>query len=161
MFNLFNKNKSISITAPMTGDIMEITQVEDEVFSEKMVGDGIAINPSEGIVVSPVKGEILQVFPTKHALGIKTEEGLEILIHIGIDTVELKGNGFKTYVKAGDRVETGDKLLEVDLNFIKENGKSIVSPIIITNMEMVKSISTKTGNANRGKNNIMDIVLQN
>ena len=145
--------------APMTGELMEITKVEDEVFSEKMVGDGIAIKPSEGIVVSPVQGEIIQVFPTKHALGIKTHEGLEILIHIGLDTVELKGKGFKTYVKAGDRVEIGDKLLEVDLDFIRENGKSTISPIIITNMDMVKSISIKTGNVNKGKNNIMNIII--
>ena len=159
MFNLFSRNKPITIMAPMTGELMEITKVEDEVFSEKMVGDGIAIKPSEGIVVSPVQGEIIQVFPTKHALGIKTHEGLEILIHIGLDTVELKGKGFKTYVKAGDRVEIGDKLLEVDLDFIRENGKSTISPIIITNMDMVKSISIKTGNVNKGKNNIMNIII--
>lgn len=100
MLNLFNKNKSISISAPMTGDIVEITQVEDEVFSEKMVGDGV-----------------------------------------------------------GDRVEIGDKLLEVNLDFIKKSGKSIISPIIITNMDIVKNISTKTGNVIRGKDSIMHIVI--
>ena len=159
MFNLFGRNKSIPIVAPMTGKLVEITKVEDEVFSKKMVGDGIAIKPSEGIVVSPVRGEIIQVFPTKHALGIKTYEGLEILIHIGLDTVELKGKGFKAYVKAGDRVEVGDKLLEVDLDFIRESDKSTISPIIITNMDMVKSISIKAGSVNRGKNNIMNIII--
>ena len=159
MFNLFNKDKSISISAPMTGDIIEITQVEDEVFSEKMVGDGVAIEPREGIVVSPVQGRIVQIFPTNHAIGIETEEGLEVLIHIGLDTVELKGEGFKSYVKVGDRVEVGDKLLEVDLDYIRKSGRSTISPIIITNMDIVKNISTKIGNVIRGKDSIMNIVI--
>lgn len=159
MFNLFNRDKSISILAPMTGDIIEITQVEDEVFSEKMVGDGVAIEPREGIVVSPVQGRIVQIFPTKHALGIETVEGLEILIHIGLDTVELKGEGFKSYVKVGDEVKVGDKLLEVDLDFIRKSGRSTVSPIIITNMDIVKNISTKIGNVNRGEDSIMNVVI--
>lgn len=159
MFNLFNRDKSISILAPMTGDIIEITQVEDEVFSEKMVGDGVAIEPREGIVVSPVQGRIVQIFPTKHALGIETVEGLEILIHIGLDTVELKGEGFKDYVKVGDEVKLGDKLLEVDLDFIRKSGRSTVSPIIITNMDIVKNISTKIGNVNRGEDSIMNVVI--
>ncbi len=161
MFNLFSRNKFILVTVPMTGNIVEITQVKDEVFSGKMVGDGIAIEPREGIVVSPVEGEIIQVFPTNHALGIRTREGLEILLHIGLDTVELKGKGFNSYVKSGDRVKVGDMLLEVDLDFIRESGKSTISPVIITNMDIVKSISTNTGNVNRGKDNIMDIVIQN
>lgn len=159
MFNLFNRDKSISILAPMTGDIIEITQVEDEVFSEKMVGDGVAIEPREGIVVSPVQGRIVQIFPTKHALGIETVEGLEILIHIGLDTVELKGEGFKDYVKVGDEVKLGDKLLEVDLDFIRKSGRSTVSPIIITNMDIVKNISTKIGNVNRGEDSIMNVII--
>ncbi len=159
MLNLFNKNKSISISTLMTGDIVEITQVEDEVFSEKMVGDGVAIEPREGIVVSPVQGRIVQIFPTKHALGIETVEGLEILIHIGLDTVELKGEGFKSYVKVGDEVKPGDKLLEVDLDFIRKSGRSTVSPIIITNMDIVKNISTKIGNVIRGKDSIMNVVI--
>ena len=159
MFNLFNKDKSISISAPMTGDLIEITQVEDEVFSEKMVGDGVAIEPREGIVVSPVQGRIVQIFPTNHAIGIETEDGLEVLIHIGLDTVELKGKGFTSYVKVGDRVEVGDKLLEVDLDFIKKSGRSTISPIIITNMDIVKNISTKIGNVIRGKDSIMNIVI--
>lgn len=161
MFNLFNKNKPVPILAAMTGDVIDITQVPDEMFADKIIGDGIAINPTDGVVVSPVKGEIIQVFPTKHALGIKTKEGLEILIHIGIDTVELKGEGFKTYIKAGDKVEAGDKLLKIDLDFIKKSGKSTISPIIITNMEKVKNIFKQSGNANKGKDKVMDITIQN
>lgn len=157
MFNIFNKNKSISIVAPMAGSLVDITKVEDDVFSEKLVGDGIAINPTEGTVTSPVKGTVVQVFPTGHALGIRTLEGLEILLHIGLDTVELKGEGFKVYVKTGDNVDIGDKLLDVDLDMIKESGRFITSPIIITNMDMVKSISTKSGKVDRGKDIIMDV----
>ena len=157
MFNIFNKNKSISIVAPMAGSLVDITKVEDDVFSEKLVGDGIAINPTEGTVTSPVKGTVVQVFPTGHALGIRTLEGLEILLHIGLDTVELKGEGFKVYVKTGDNVDIGDKLLDVDLDMIKESGRFITSPIIITNMDMVKSISTKSGKVDMGKDIIMDV----
>lgn len=160
MFSLFKKKKKISIVAPMTGEIFEIDKVPDEVFAGKMVGDGLAIKPSDGIVVAPCSGKIIQVFPTNHAMGILTPEGVEILIHIGLDTVNLKGNGFKSFVQAGDDVNKGDKLLEVDLEYVIENAKSIISPVIVTNMEKVLSLSIEKGTVQKGIDNIMDIELK-
>ncbi len=160
MFDLFNRKRNIEIVAPMTGEIVEIDKVPDEVFSGKMVGDGVAIRPSKGIVVAPCHGKIIQVFPTNHAIGILTTEGIEILIHVGLDTVNLKGNGFKSFVSGGDKIKKGDKLLEFDLEYIIKNAKSVISPIIITNMEVVHSLSTNKGNVEKGRDNIMNIKLR-
>ncbi|PHS35985.1 MAG: PTS glucose transporter subunit IIA [Alkaliphilus sp.] len=148
MFELFKKNKSRVIFAPMSGEIINIKNVPDKVFSKKMIGDGIAIKPNNGIVVSPCDGKIVTLFPTNHAIGIETEEGLQILIHLGIDTVELKGEGFKSYVHKGDYVKAGDKILEVDLDYCEKKGKSTISPIIITNMEIVEGIEKSNGLVN-------------
>lgn len=160
MFKWLKKNKLIYIKSPMTGEIVEITEVPDEVFAQKMVGDGVGINPTNGIVVSPCDGKIVQIFPTKHAIGIETNEGLEILIHVGLDTVELAGEGFESFVEIGDKVSTGDKLLEVNLDFIEEKGKPIVSPIIITNQDLTKSISVKSGKVIAGEDEIMVVELK-
>ncbi|MEG0386713.1 MAG: PTS glucose transporter subunit IIA, partial [Niameybacter sp.] len=112
MFNFFNKLKGIEIISPMTGEAIDLSQVPDPVFSEKMVGDGIAIIPTENRVVAPCDGKIVQIFPTNHAIGIETTTGLDLLIHIGIDTVDLKGEGFKRLVEEGDTVKMGDPILE-------------------------------------------------
>src|SRR5699024_3494788 len=102
-------------------------------FSQKMMGDGVAIKPTDGKVVSPVKGKIVHLPDSKHAVGLETEEGTELLIHVGLETVALKGEGFTTKVKQGDAVSVGDVLIEFDLDYIRENADSIVTPIIWTN----------------------------
>jgi sugar PTS system EIIA component len=132
VFKFFKKPK-LEIFAPVNGEIIPIEHVPDPVFSEKMMGDGIAIIPSEGNICSPVAGKIIQVAPTKHAIGILAEDGTEILIHIGLETVALKGEGFSVVVNVGDKVSVGQLLITVDLEFIKTNAKSIVTPIVITN----------------------------
>ena len=157
MFNLMKKKNNLSLVAPMTGEIIAIDQVPDAVFAEKMVGDGLAIKPTEEIVVAPCDGKIIQIFPTKHAIGIETLKGIEILIHIGLDTVSLKGNGFESFIKAGDYVKQGDKLLKIDLEYIQKHALSIISPIVITNMDKVKEVLVKRGRVIRGKSKIMDI----
>lgn len=135
---LFGKKESeVIVTAPVEGRLIELSDVPDPVFSQKMMGDGFAIEPSEGLVVAPVDGEIQSVFPTKHAVGIKTKSGVEILIHIGLETVSLNGEGFEAFVTAGDKVKRGDKLIAFDLGIISEKAKSTVTPIIITNMDEV------------------------
>lgn len=104
MLGLFKKNKNkIEIKSPIIGTGLPLSEVPDEVFASKMMGDGIAFKPSEGNLYAPIEGEIIQVFPTMHAVGIKSSSGLEILLHIGIDTVNLSGEGFESYVKAGTR----------------------------------------------------------
>lgn len=120
MFNIFKKKKYVDIYSPINGILLKIEDVPDPVFSRKMVGDGVALEPTEGIVYSPVNGTLIQLFPTKHALGIKTEEGLEILIHIGMDTVEMKGNGFESFVSEGEKVKIGNKLLKFDMELVKK-----------------------------------------
>jgi PTS system glucose-specific IIA component len=131
------KEKTETLVAPLTGKIVSIDQVPDPVFSQKMMGDGVAIEPSEGVVVAPVDGEIIQVFPTKHAVGLRSKAGLEILIHIGLETVNMNGEGFEAHVQAGDRVKAGDRLITFDLELVKEKAKSTMTPIIITNGDFV------------------------
>lgn len=134
--NLFNKKNTvefINICSPLIGDAVSLEKVPDPVFSQKMMGDGMAIIPKEGKLVSPVDGNVVSIFPTKHAIGLKTVEGLEILIHIGLETVELEGKGYEILVEEGQEVKIGDSLANFDIMFIKNQGKEIITPIIITN----------------------------
>jgi len=139
------KNDEIFV-APLKGEIKPITEVPDQVFAGKMMGDGFAIVPAEGTVVSPVDGKIVNLFPTKHAIGILSDGGREILIHVGIDTVNLKGQGFETLVSENDRVTKGQPLLKVDLDYIKEHAASSITPIVFTNLaEGEKVVIEKEG----------------
>ncbi|WP_114570035.1 PTS sugar transporter subunit IIA [Exiguobacterium flavidum] len=121
------------IAAALTGKIVNIENVPDQVFSQKMMGDGIAIEPTEGKVVAPMNATVETIFPTKHAIGLKGENGIELLIHVGLDTVNLKGEGFTAHVQAGDKVKAGDVLVEFDLDYIRANAPSTITPIIVTN----------------------------
>lgn len=132
--------------APLKGELKPITDVPDQVFAGKMMGDGFAIVPSEGTIVSPVNGKVVNLFPTKHAIGILSDTGREILIHVGIDTVNLKGQGFETLVSENDIVEQGQPLLKVDLDYIKEHATSTITPIVFTNLaEGEKVVIEKPG----------------
>lgn len=114
------------------GELIPIVEVDDEVFSKKMLGDGYAIKPASSNIFSPIEGLVTSIFPTKHAIGLKTEHDLEILVHIGIDTVELKGEPFEIYVKEGDLVNNETLLATVDLNKLQEHNKQSDILIIIT-----------------------------
>ncbi|OEG63341.1 PTS sugar transporter subunit IIA [Halanaerobium congolense] len=150
MFNIFKKKEEY-LTAPFAGEVTNLKQVPDEAFAQKMLGDGFAITPEENVIKSPCAGEIVQIFSTGHAVGIQTKKGLEVLVHIGIDTVKLDGEGFEKLVKNGDQVKVGTPLIEVDLEYIKNNAPSISTPVIITNMEKVKSMElVKTGKVKAG-----------
>ena len=138
--------KSIAeLKAPMSGRVLLLEDVPDQVFSQKLVGDGFAIEPSDGRVYAPVDGKIIHLFPTKHAIGIEGDDGLEILIHLGIDTVELKGEGFTSYVKKGDTIVKGQMILEVDMAHVENTGKSMITPIIFTNKDQYKSFEVVLG----------------
>lgn len=143
--------------SPMTGKLIPITEVEDQVFSQKIMGDGFAIWPTEGTVVSPVDGEIVNIFPTKHAVGIRSKQGREILIHVGIDTVNLKGKGFESFVSEGDAVTRGQKLLEVDLDYVKEHATSIVTPVVFTNLQEGEEVRLEKTEVTRGESGIVTI----
>ncbi|WP_079509451.1 PTS sugar transporter subunit IIA [Mesobacillus jeotgali] len=162
---LFGKKEeriqTIKLLAPLAGNAVDLSAVPDPVFSEKMMGDGLAIEPSEGVVVSPVDGEIIQVFPTKHAIGIRAKNGAEILIHIGLETVSLNGEGFETHIKQGDKVEAGDKLVSFDMKVISEKAKSTITPIIITNTDQASSLQKLTeGNVDKGSTPILEVTFE-
>ncbi|MGN8648234.1 glucose-specific PTS transporter subunit IIBC [Gracilibacillus sp. HCP3S3_G5_1] len=148
----------LDFVSPMQGEVMPLSEVPDQVFSQKMMGDGFAVKPTDGEIVSPVNGKIINVFPTKHAIGIEADNGTEILIHIGIDTVNLKGEGFTAKVVEGDEVKQGQALMEVDLDFISNNAPSTVTPIIFTNLAEGQSIQlNKTGNISKEDKDIFQI----
>ncbi|MGF0046597.1 beta-glucoside-specific PTS transporter subunit IIABC [Streptococcus hyointestinalis] len=121
------------IASPMIGEVVALDNVPDEVFASGAMGKGLAINPSDGTVVAPSNGEITLVFPTGHAVGMRTENGAEILIHVGMDTVSLAGKGFKSFVEVGQKVTAGDKLLEFDLATIRDAGLPVITPVIVSN----------------------------
>ncbi|RIM70375.1 PTS glucose transporter subunit IIA, partial [Staphylococcus arlettae] len=116
-------NKNTEVFAPITGQYIQIEDIPDPVFAQKMMGEGFGVNPSEGEVVSPIEGKVDNVFPTKHAIGLKAENGLELLVHIGLDTVQLDGEGFEVLVDSGDTVNVGDPILRFDIDYIQKNAK--------------------------------------
>ncbi|WP_312652785.1 glucose PTS transporter subunit IIA [Proteiniclasticum sp.] len=128
------------MTSPMKGKILDLSEVPDALFAEKMIGDGFAVEPAEGYVVSPVKGEIAHIFETNHALAIITDSGLEVLIHIGIDTVKMEGRGFTRLSEVGQKVEHGTPLMKFDLELVKKEAKSSITEVVVTNMDKVKDM---------------------
>lgn len=120
------------VHAPLTGEVTPLSEVPDQVFSEKMMGDGIAIKPSQGEVRAPFNGKVQMIFPTKHAIGLVSDSGLELLIHIGLDTVKLNGEDFTLHVEEGQEVKQGDLLINFDLDYIRNHAKSDITPIIVT-----------------------------
>ena len=135
MFNLFNrkKEKKHVIGSPVKGKAVPLKEVNDPTFAEEMLGKGAAVIPEEGKIYAPADGDIGMVFETLHAVSMTTDFGAEVLIHIGLDTVKMKGEGFTGHVKAGDHVKKGDLLLEVDLEKVKAAGYDTVTPVLICN----------------------------
>ena len=125
----------VTITSPLAGEVKELSQATDPVFAQGLMGRGVVIVPSQGELVSPVNGRVTVFFPTKHAIGILSDEGVEILMHIGMDTVKLEGKGFEGYVSQGDKVKVGDKLISFDIDMIKKAGYVTETPVIITNSD--------------------------
>ena len=125
----------VTITSPLAGEVKELSQATDPVFAQGLMGHGVVIVPSQGELVSPVNGRVTVFFPTKHAIGILSDEGVEILMHIGMDTVNLEGKGFEGYVSQGDKVKVGDKLISFDIDMIKKAGYVTETPVIITNSD--------------------------
>lgn len=144
MFSLLGKSKSIDVIAPVSGVLKAMEEVNDPVFSEKMMGDGIAIQYTGGDVYAPVSGELTTVIlPSAHAFGIRTKEGLEILVHVGLETVNLKGEEFRLLKNQGDAVTAGDKILHINENALKAKGCDLITPIVVTNSDEF-SIQNKT-----------------
>ena len=139
----FLKRKVREIKSPVDGQVVALESVDDEVFSGKMAGDGVAIIPMSNIFTAPIDGIVTKIFSTNHAFSIKSEKDLEVMVHIGLDTVALEGKGFDRLVKEGDSVKAGDDIIRVDLAYIKEHAKDIVTPVIISDESDVKSIEKR------------------
>ena len=141
LFDIFKKKEKtvVTIYSPMNGKVIELKDVPDEAFAQKMVGDGCAIEPDKGIICSPIDGQLMNIFPTNHAIIFETIDGLEMIVHFGIDTVKLDGKGFQKLREPGP-IKVGDEIVKYNLDEIKDNVPSTRSPIIINNMEKVEKI---------------------
>ena len=148
----------IRILSPVTGKAIPLEQVDDPVFSQKVIGDGMAVIPSNGTIVSPVDAEVVSVAETKHAFGLKTEDGLELLIHVGLETVSLKGECFEVFVKPGDKVKAGQKLAKVDLEFLKEKNISAVTPVLVCGGMEGKSLNYGEGEMKAGESVLLTVL---
>ncbi len=151
----FMKKKGISLAAPVKGECIPISEVADPTFAEEILGKGIAIKPSEGKIYAPADGVVSTVFPTGHAVGVTTPDGVEILIHVGLDTVQLKGQFFNTKVEENQKVSKGDLLLEADIKEIAGAGYDTVTPVIICNSAEFTEVNCKA----RGEVNVGEEVI--
>ena len=149
--------KCSKIFSPMTGEAVGLEQVPDPVFAQKIVGDGMAVIPSEGNIVSPVEGEVISVADTRHAFGLRTAEGLELLIHVGLETVHLNGECFQVFVKPGDKVKAGDLMAEVDLAYLKERGINPITPVLVCGGFQGQQLNAAAGPVQAGKTVLMEL----
>lgn len=150
-----SKSVEVEIYAPLSGEIVNIEDVPDVVFSEKIVGDGIAIRPKGNKIVAPVDGVIGKIFETNHAFSMESKEGVELFVHFGIDTVELKGEGFTRIAQEGQSVKRGDTVIEFDLDLLEAKAKSVLTPVVISNMDEISSIEKKSGEVIAGESVVL------
>ncbi|MDM5263157.1 PTS glucose transporter subunit IIA [Sulfurovum sp. XTW-4] len=139
----FLKRKVREIKAPVDGQVVALESVKDEVFSQKLVGDGVAIIPMSDVFTAPIDGKITKIFSTNHAYSIKSTKDLEVMVHIGLETVALGGKGFERLANEGDEVKAGDPIIRVDLSYVREHAKDIITPVIIAEESDVKSIDKR------------------
>ena len=152
-----NKTVEVETYAPLSGEIVNIEDVPDVVFSEKIVGDGIAIRPTGNKIVAPVDGVIGKIFETNHAFSMESKEGVELFVHFGIDTVELKGEGFTRIAHEGQSVKRGDTVIEFDLATLESKAKSVLTPVVISNMDEISSIEKKSGEVIAGESVVLSL----
>ncbi|MNP34220.1 Glucose-specific phosphotransferase enzyme IIA component [compost metagenome] len=151
----------LELISPLSGTAVSLEQVPDPAFAEKQMGEGIAIEPSEGKVYAPFDATVAHVIKSKHALILEHASGVQVLIHVGINTVALKGSGFTTHMNTGDKVQAGELLLEFDMEAIRAAGYPLITPIIIpAGQDMVEKIEEKTGPAAARQSSIMTIHLK-
>ena len=139
----FLKRKTREIKAPVDGQVVALESVDDEVFSQKLAGDGVAIIPMSNIFAAPIDGTVTKIFSTNHAYTVKSPKDLEVMVHIGFDTVALGGKGFERIAKEGDEVKAGDPIIRADLEYIRAHAKDIITPVIITDESDVKNIDKR------------------
>ena len=168
MFGFFKKkkeektqsNSELKLVAIADGKVKPLSEVPDPVFAEKMAGDGVAIEITSDTIVAPADGELSLVFNTKHALAMTLENGVELLVHVGLETVSLNGEGFEQLAEAGQKIKAGTPILKVDREFIKSKGLPLITPVLITNVDAVKSITAKEGiDATAGTTTILEYTI--
>lgn len=152
----FLKRKVREINAPVDGQVVALESVDDEVFSQKMVGDGVAIIPMSNSFTAPIDGVVSKIFSTNHAYSIKSAKDLEVMVHIGLETVALEGKGFTRIANEGDKVKAGDVIIEADLAYIREHAKDVITPVIVLEESDVKEIDKKL-NIVKGGDMIMEV----
>ncbi|GMA50056.1 PTS glucose transporter subunit IIA [Alicyclobacillus contaminans] len=130
----------LTLLAPLSGRVVRLEDVPDPVFAQRMVGDGAAIDPTSDTVVSPMDGTLTNLFPTAHAAGVTAASGLEVLVHVGVDTVELKGQGFTPEASQGQTVTVGTPLIRLDLETLRNTAKSVITPVVVTNPALVETL---------------------
>lgn len=149
----------IMVYAPVSGDIVAIEKVPDVVFAEKIVGDGIAIAPKGDQMLAPIDGTIGKIFETNHAFSIESPQGLELFVHFGVGTVELRGKGFKRLAEEGQTVKAGDPILAFDIEYLRDQVESLLTPVVLANMEDVKYLDKAQGSVTAGKDVIFTVQL--
>ncbi|MGL5354635.1 MAG: PTS sugar transporter subunit IIA [Clostridium sp.] len=165
MFNSNSKEESsvqdaLRFVAPVSGKAIPLSEVPDQVFAEKMAGDGLGILAEGDVVVAPADGELTLVFNTKHAFAMTLANGIELLVHIGIDTVALNGEGFEQLAEQGTQVKAGTPIIKIDRDFITSKGCSLATPVLITNVDITKSISAiEKGNVIAGETTVINFEL--
>jgi PTS system D-glucosamine-specific IIA component/PTS system glucose-specific IIA component len=144
MFKFFNKKQKsdLKLIAPATGKAIDLSEVPDPVFAQKMVGDGVAIDVTGDTIVAPADGTLTLVFKTKHAFALTLNNGIELLVHIGLDTVSLDGEGFEQLAQEGTFVKAGTPIIKINRDFILEKGFSLITPVLVTNPDIVSELST-------------------
>lgn len=158
MFKFFNKKQKtdLKLVAPVTGNAIDLSKVPDPVFAQKMAGDGIAIDLTGETIVAPADGTLTLVFKTKHAFAMTLDNGIELLVHIGIDTVSLDGEGFEQLTSEGDIVKAGTPIIKINKDLILEKGFSLITPVLITNPDVVSELIISTDkNVTAGKDEII------
>lgn len=156
MFSLLSKNKKMNICSPVTGKTISLDNVNDPIFSQRLMGDGIAFTFDDSDTLSaPCDGKVIAIPPTKHAIGIKASNGAEILIHVGFETCKLNGKGFEPLVKEGDKIKMNQPILKIDLQFMKEKEIDLITPMILTNSNDYELSISPLGNANQGTSVVM------
>lgn len=150
---------SVTLTAPLTGVLVPIETVPDPVFAEKMVGEGVSIDPLSNLLVAPCDGEVIHLHPSHHALTVRNAEGMEVLLHIGLDTVHMRGEGFEPKVKVGDQVRVGDPLISFDIDSVATSAKSLLTQMVIANSDILKSFTARTGVVTAGQDAVAEATV--
>ena len=153
----FLKRKPRMVQAPVDGQLLALESVDDEVFAQRMAGDGVAILPIGDVFSSPINGVITKIFSTNHAYAVKSKQDLEVLVHIGLETVALKGEGFERLAQEGDEVKAGDPIIKADLAYIKAHAKDIITPILVTDESKYEAID-KNDNVVKSGDDIMEVI---